>query len=69
MTATQVGVIDEYIWTPLTVISDEKTHELSVPSPRAGHSMDYSKTGRAYVFGGASHEEGVRNDLFSFEIG
>jgi hypothetical protein len=37
------------------------------PSPRAGHSLCILNS-KCYLFGGASHEQGFLNDLYSYDL-
>ena len=40
-----------------------------MPSPRAGHSLTFdSESLSCLVFGGASHEHGLSNELFKLDI-
>ena len=42
----------------------------SVPSPRVGATVSYlSKSNLCLVFGGANHEQGFLNDLYSLDLG
>jgi Galactose oxidase, central domain len=52
----------EYVWDTLEVGED-------VPSPRAGHSLCYNGEQKQLIlFGGASHEDGLNNDTFLFDL-
>lgn len=54
-------------WQPLTVGISEKSKG---PSPRAGHSFVFDPESNAsYVFGGASHEEGLSNEIYQLDHG
>jgi hypothetical protein len=56
-------------WTSITVTSNETVQELSVPCPRAGHSICYDKTSNSCVlFGGANHEQGMLNDMYTLDM-
>jgi hypothetical protein len=57
----------EGTWRPLTVGAGEM---LSLPSPRAGHSLDYDyDLNLSISFGGASHEEGLNSDTYVLDHG
>jgi tRNA wybutosine-synthesizing protein 3 len=45
-----------------------KPHLSENPSPRTGHSFIPTNKNSFLMFGGASHEEGISSDLFSFDF-
>ncbi|KAJ3034180.1 hypothetical protein HDV00_005399 [Rhizophlyctis rosea] len=54
------------VWRPITV---DSTNESSVPSPRAGHTLIYNaRKAECILFGGASHEDGLYNDVFRLDL-
>ena len=57
----------EGTWRPLTVGAGDM---MSLPSPRAGHSLDYDYDSNLSIsFGGASHEEGLNSDTYVLDHG
>lgn len=57
----------EGTWRPLTVGAGDM---MSLPSPRAGHSLDYDYDSNLTIcFGGASHEEGLNSDTYVLDHG
>ena len=67
MATTAAPTVSNGIWQPLTVGIFEKS---KAPSPRAGHSFVFDPESNAsYVFGGASHEEGLSNETYQLDHG
>lgn len=55
------------VWNPISAFS---ASDESTPSPRVGASLVYNEQlDSCILFGGASHEQGSYNDLFTLSLG